>query len=150
MRRTPADSLRAAGVSQWPLVARRFRLRSGRRRACVPLYGPTMDSVPYTRDELAALPEDAWPQRGVYCQRCSQFIPQFVDVTADDIARLSDAHMGARMKFVRDATGCSPRWAKIWALHRDGGHDTPPCPECGEPLRTELAKQCLACGADWH
>jgi hypothetical protein len=26
----------------------------------------------------------------------------------------------------------------------------PPCPECGEPLRTGLAKQCLNCGADWH
>ena len=37
MRRTPSDSLQTAGVSQWLLVARRFSLRSGRRRACVPL-----------------------------------------------------------------------------------------------------------------
>jgi len=27
---------------------------------------------------------------------------------------------------------------------------TRPCPSCGEPLRTELAKQCFKCGADWH
>lgn len=25
-----------------------------------------------------------------------------------------------------------------------------PCPQCGEPLRSPLAKQCFSCGADWH
>ncbi len=25
-----------------------------------------------------------------------------------------------------------------------------PCPSCGMPLRTQLAQQCLECGADWH
>jgi hypothetical protein len=25
-----------------------------------------------------------------------------------------------------------------------------PCPKCGEPLRTAIAKQCFSCGADWH
>ncbi|MEN6493168.1 MAG: hypothetical protein ABFD16_02645 [Thermoguttaceae bacterium] len=28
--------------------------------------------------------------------------------------------------------------------------ETKPCPYCGEPLRTLLAQQCFACGADWH
>lgn len=28
--------------------------------------------------------------------------------------------------------------------------ETRPCPECGQPLRTAKAKQCFACGADWH
>jgi len=26
----------------------------------------------------------------------------------------------------------------------------PPCPYCAEPLRTSKAKQCRACGRDWH
>jgi hypothetical protein len=25
-----------------------------------------------------------------------------------------------------------------------------PCPHCGKPLRSNEAKQCFACGADWH
>jgi hypothetical protein len=25
-----------------------------------------------------------------------------------------------------------------------------PCPYCGEPLRSPLARQCFTCGADWH
>ena len=27
---------------------------------------------------------------------------------------------------------------------------TVPCPQCGFPLRSEKAKQCFQCGADWH
>jgi hypothetical protein len=27
---------------------------------------------------------------------------------------------------------------------------TSPCPKCGKPLKTNLARQCFACGHDWH
>lgn len=38
---------------------------------------------------------------------------------------------------------------------KDGARPTPrqkspPCPSCGAELRTPLAQQCFACGADWH
>jgi len=26
----------------------------------------------------------------------------------------------------------------------------PPCPKCGQPLRTAKAQQCFKCGAKWH
>lgn len=28
--------------------------------------------------------------------------------------------------------------------------DNKPCPQCGKPLRSNQAKQCFECGADWH
>ena len=46
MRRTPSDSLPAAGVSQWWLVARRSPLRSSRRRACDPLGQQILPMIP--------------------------------------------------------------------------------------------------------
>jgi hypothetical protein len=52
MRRTPSDSLPAAGVSQWSVVVRRFPLRSGWRRACVPLAEPS--AMPDTTPTIAA------------------------------------------------------------------------------------------------
>ena len=36
-----------------------------------------MNDAPYTRDEIEALNEEAWPERGVYCQRCRNYIPIF-------------------------------------------------------------------------
>jgi hypothetical protein len=53
MRRTASDSLPTAGVSQWPLVPRRFPLRSGRRRASVPLGKRANGNIP-TQPKLVA------------------------------------------------------------------------------------------------
>jgi hypothetical protein len=38
-------------------------------------------------------------------------------------------------------------------LYNAVDHKKPPpadCPYCGQPLRTAKAKQCRACGTDWH
>jgi hypothetical protein len=32
----------------------------------------------------------------------------------------------------------------------EGRRPGPPCPKCGQPLRTEKAKQCFSCGMSWH
>ena len=109
-----------------------------------------MDAAPYTRDELDALPKDAQPERGVYCKFCRWIIPEFADITPELAETVRDSGMLDRMRFARKTTGCSMLWARIWALHPPDGHVTKPCPECGEQLMTKLAKQCLACGADWH
>lgn len=109
-----------------------------------------MDDTPYSRAEIAALSQDAAPERGVHCQSCGAIIPRFEDISPEDEERLRQGSFMDRMRFAREQTGCPMLWAKIWALHPHGGHDTTPCPECGKPLRTKLAQQCWECGADWH
>ena len=114
-----------------------------------------MDSAPYNREEIESL-GDAKPTRGVQCPKCKCHIPEFAELDAETTAKLKRMHAGRGMLELRRLTGCSPTWAKIWYLHRDGPHrefgdrNAPDCPHCGEQLRTKLAKQCVACGADWH
>lgn len=38
----------------------------------------------------------------------------------------------------------------IAALVEQFGTEPPPCPHCGEKLRSPAAEQCFACGAEWH
>jgi hypothetical protein len=58
------------------------------------------------------------------------------------------------IKELRTATGCPLHWAQLWVEHagrpRSGGEKPAPCPYCGMPLRTALAKQCRHCRRDWH
>jgi hypothetical protein len=109
-----------------------------------------MHVIPYTRDELEGLPADAVPERGVYCKFCRSMIPEFADITPELAETVREAGWLDRMKFACNTTGCPMLWARLWAMPLPDGHNTPPCPECGEPLMTKRAKQCLECGADWH
>lgn len=117
---------------------------------------PEEPGPPHTRAELE-LVGHGFPARGLRCHRCRTFIPVFADLTPAIEARLHDLIRNGRQLMaiaeLRAATGCSLRWAKIWVVH-DGRPGAilpgPPCPLCGEPLRTSRAQQCPHCGADWH
>lgn len=60
------------------------------------------------------------------------------------------------VKRLREQEGWDLAKAKLWVdrevAARSGWTRPPtkPCPSCGRPLRTDAAKQCFACGADWH
>ena len=60
------------------------------------------------------------------------------------------------IKRIQSLTGCGLADAHSAFHDVSLGHEfTPPvsstlCPHCDQPLRTDAARQCLACGADWH
>ena len=113
------------------------------------------ERISYSREEVIAAGSNL-PTRGLFCQECGNYIPVFEDLSEEDEQRVRKAlqqHSYLAMEELRDATGCSLEWAKLWAHH--GGKPTPPkdvkpCPYCDQPLRTPLAKQCRFCGRDWH
>jgi hypothetical protein len=111
----------------------------------------------YTYEEIMRLAIDALPTRGPICPKCGVCIPQFSDLSEADEARLRmlvcDDRKMIAMHELRSLTRCPVSWAKIWVLHSgcaDGVGTTAPCPYCGKPLKTALAKQCPHCNMDWH
>jgi hypothetical protein len=65
---------------------------------------------------------------------------------------IAEGHTVAAIKRLREATGCGLVDASEW-VNRNLSHRKKtgkPCPFCGEPLRTDAAKQCFECGRDWH
>ena len=111
----------------------------------------------YTKDELIRLVADEFPTRGETCPKCGVVIPQFADLTEKDEARLrhliSQGRKMMAMQELRSLTLCPVSWAKIWVLHSgraDAVGTTAPCPYCGKPLKTALARQCPHCNMDWH
>jgi ribosomal protein L7/L12 len=57
------------------------------------------------------------------------------------------------IKELKNLTNCSLSEGKVWVDDKRAKHfveNLPPCPYCGEKLRTHLAKQCRFCLRDWH
>ena len=115
-----------------------------------------MSDAPYTRSELQSIGREL-PHRGPVCPKCGIHIPEFVDLSDSDATRIRHLITNQRptmaMQELRAATGCPIAWAKIWVQHRgrpDALGTTAPCPYCGKPLITALAKQCRYCLMDWH
>lgn len=112
-----------------------------------------MSDTHYTRADLSAIADDAPPERGLFCNGCRGYVPQFADLTAEQEAalRAMESPVAASLG-LQARTGCNSNFAKIWVLHRHG-HDTearPLCPFCSRPLRTHRAQQCFECSTDWH
>ena len=111
---------------------------------------------PYSNQELAELPPDSVVTRGNYCSKCKRYVPLFDAVPPDVAASIREINSRLiQIKRVVDLTGCPLGWAKLWAFHQNGESDHPldygpPCPHCDKNIRTDRAKQCLHCGADWH
>ena len=107
--------------------------------------------APYTKAEVESL-GDTIPGRGEYCPLCETYIPRFADLSAVDLKELRGLRSIHRIKAIREKTGCSLLWAKVWALHPNGPHPmgpSKPCPYCDLPLHVN-AKQCLLCKMRWH
>jgi hypothetical protein len=120
-------------------------------------FGMSTPLAPYTKDELIRLVVDALPTRGAQCPKCGVLIPQFADLSDHDRGRILHMIFEGRnmmaMHELRAITMCPLAWAKIWVLHSgrpDAMGTTAPCPYCGKPLKTALAKQCPHCNMDWH
>jgi hypothetical protein len=115
-----------------------------------------MNSESYTRDEVVRLGGES-PQRGPYCPKCGAHIPQFEELTSEDVERMKNMIRAGKgievITELRRLTGCSISWAQIWIFHPDGPRSEDkgaPCPFCDKPLRTKSAKQCRHCKRDWH
>lgn len=113
-----------------------------------------MSKAGYSKEDLLRIGLDDSPARGPICPKCGLVIPDFADLTSADEIRLrkliSEGRWIMAMQELRSLTMCPISWAKIWVLHGGRPGTTAPCPYCGKPLVTALAKQCKHCNMDWH
>ena len=115
-----------------------------------------MTDEPYNREQLANA-ANTLPTRGPVCPKCQQHIPIFAELSDEDrhriLSLIRDGRKAMAMQELRSGTGCPLTWAKLWVQHEGqpaASGTTTPCPYCGQPLRTALAKQCRHCRMDWH
>ncbi len=138
----PSDCGNVAIIPTWPKAI----VYSNEKSWIVP-----RNDVPYTREEIDRVGEHVRPWRGPYCRKCRNHIPQFAVISPEDERHLKSLFSTEAFRELRERTGCSLLWAKLWINHlHDPYSGGPPCPHCGSPMRTAKAQQCFTCGADWH
>ena len=90
------------------------------------------------------------------CECCQRIIPKFENLTKEreEIVRQTYRETGpiSAIKKLREFTNTTLFDAKLWVDHCGDSIYLKifPCPYCGEPLRTKVAKQCRHCFRDWH
>jgi hypothetical protein len=138
------------------IVASMERAVAQAKRSSSELLRALRSADSYSRAEVLVL-GDADPTRGQLCHHCGLRIPEFADLRGAGRRRVLELIRDERrimaIRELQTITGCSLRWGKLWVHHagrplalRPG----PPCPFCGQPLRTSRAQLCVHCGADWH
>ncbi len=99
--------------------------------------------------EIWPLIQQRIPERDIRIEFTARLLDTFVhdDMDPRDV---EDVHpdIRAALEFAGIGVSEPERWPDE-APHWPKPKKTP-CPKCGEPLRTALAKQCFSCGADWH
>jgi hypothetical protein len=115
------------------------------------------EEAAYTRRELL-IAGTGFPERGLLCHHCGHRIPQFKEWPESDERRVRQLIREGRQLMaiseLRASAGCPLLWASLWVVHdgraQPSEKESAPCPFCGMPLRTSLAKQCRHCRRDWH
>ena len=114
------------------------------------------DDEPYLWAEVRRFRHEL-PKRGLLCSKCGTRIPQFATLSDRDAAwigsLIAEKSAFEAIEELCAITGCSLAWAKIWVQHNgvpDPDWVLPPCPFCGQLLRTPAAQQCRHCFREWH
>ncbi|HVZ16805.1 MAG TPA: hypothetical protein VG897_06800 [Terriglobales bacterium] len=86
------------------------------------------------------------------CERCQQPAPRLKKVSRENIEKWARNSPTGALERLRQECGVRYETSKL-AVHYALFCKHPvkaTCPHCGKTLRTDVAKQCRFCLADWH
>jgi hypothetical protein len=89
------------------------------------------------------------------CPHCGRIVvpPRDLDPSVEaKLVKLVPQNPMEAINRLRTDHGWTLGEAKEWVLHLlpKRASPKPLCPRCGHPLASDLARQCLSCGMDWH